>query len=310
MNHKKRFLSLLVLLSTVLIGYELLLTWQRTPLVTTRAEQRSVLNEPGYQPVGRRTLRQLLEDKDITELPVKIVTDCWDSRVTHSKYRNHIEKNRNQDMVVEGRGDSDIHILDNRELNQISSSEHQSHLNTEHVICLNETQLYRDSIEHYGAHFNELTDTQKKATIVRAVLKNLEHQDQVEIEDRIKYEYHYDSEHYVAVTQEKPVLKPTKRESVKLNSRKRKSTKDRSKEQYHYQGLSPDYTGFDNNAKPLRSHGRRFGGVSQVLELKHFSTVETVFDGERNGSSLDNQRLKGHMVCKLIHTHSVTCISS
>ena len=211
MKQQKRVISMLVLLSTILIVYELLLTWRRTPLATIHTEQKHILNNPGYQPVGRRTLRQLLEDKDITQLPVKIVTDCRDSNshhMTYSKYRNQAKKNQNQDTIVESKSSS------NRELQE------EPHQYGDHVFCLDETQLYRDSQEQYGVRFDQLTDTQKKATIVRAVLKNLEHQNQIEVRDKLKHEYLDRTNHYVHFT-EKPdelVLKPAKLESEKRHS--------------------------------------------------------------------------------------------
>ena len=216
MKQQKRVISMLVLLSTILIVYELLLTWRQTPLATIHTEQKHILNNPGYQPVGRRTLRQLLEDKDITQLPVKIVTDCRDSNshhMTYSKYRNQAEKNRNQDTIVESKSSS------NRELNQIQEESHQ---HGDHVFCLDENQLYRDSREQYGVRFDQLTDTQKKATIVRAVLRNLEHQNQIEVRDKLKHDYLDRTNHYVekyfTEAPDELVLKPGKLELEKRHS--------------------------------------------------------------------------------------------
>ena len=105
----------------------------------------------GHDP-GKHTLRQLLQDEEITHLPVKIFTDC-PNPLEHSIYTNL--KNQNSDLQ-----------------NEYLLSQDPS------VVCLNESKLYKDSYTHYGVSFDRLSLLQQKASIVRAVLFDLEQRQQ------------------------------------------------------------------------------------------------------------------------------------
>lgn len=104
-------------------------------------------------------LRQLLQDQEITQLPVKIVTDCQDNQ------------------------SPDNQIYPIKTLQLISNMNH--YLQDPNIVCLNELVLYRESFALYGVPFDQLSLLQQKASIVRAVLNDLEQRNQLEIKAKI-----------------------------------------------------------------------------------------------------------------------------
>ncbi len=155
----KRFLLLLTLLAIFLISYELLLTVQHVSTINVQSWRRGRVNSLDQHTyiTSKRMLRQLLQDREITQLPVKIVTDCQDNRSP-----------------------------DNRTIKtlQIISTKNQ-YLQDPNIVCLNESHLYRESFAQYGVPFDQLSVLQQKASIVRAVLSDLEQRNQLEIKAKL-----------------------------------------------------------------------------------------------------------------------------
>ena len=194
--HKKfrhRLILLIITLSLLIASYEILLTWQRYPMATIDTSELSNMKqyyvhkhieEPNQQypyeqnelqdhfnphvqfdtkhlhvrshlqylpqsalPVekdiqldrgitNRRTLKQLLQDPDIKQLPVKVELDCTQERLYS------LNSNSNDD-----------------------------------IVCINETQLWSDMLQR-SVDVSALSDRQRKAALVRAVLAHLERKDE------------------------------------------------------------------------------------------------------------------------------------
>ena len=133
LKRNRRLLLILSLLTTLLVTYEILLTWKFHPIGFTSVHGTVHVWDPypmntNYSRHGH-SLRKLLEDSDIKDLPVQISPDCT--------------------------------------LEQLSQS-----INGGDIICVNETRLWSEVTQH-GVKINQLTQVQAKTAIRSAVFKEL-----------------------------------------------------------------------------------------------------------------------------------------
>ncbi len=161
MRKTKRFLFLFTLLVIALTSYKLLLTVQNVPTTSIQESHQRRINALDFATdhiAGKQTLRQLLQDKEITQLPVKIITDCLGNQSTgHHLYSVKTSRFVSTNKNVQ---DSDI-------------------------VCLNETHLYEESLAQYGVPFGELTILQQKASIRQAVLNDMEYKNQFKMTNKV-----------------------------------------------------------------------------------------------------------------------------
>ncbi len=271
MRKVKRLLALITLTVITLSSYKLLLTVHNVP--TTNTQDTNVhhqerinslnLNYARDHSTRKRTLRQLLQDNEITQLPVRVTTDCENSPPQSPRLKS---------------------------LQLVTTNK-----NVHDIICLNETRLYEESFVQHGVPFDQLSVLDQKASIVRTVLNDLEHKymlDDLEPKNNLVMETKVD------MFAKEHELKLYKEESAQYISEQEKSKNKTSNVKVERNDKLLSFASKVSDGRVVLSHGAKTvrkpkpkGSRSRVLPSSKF-TPSAVKQKKRKISTSMNPDLK------------------